>query len=383
MRCCVDAHKLEAGIATVLKELSSAVAAGNVSQRMACLSTFGDIQGFYQNYWQLSVTRGYEAMLALLLEPADILIAAALDAESRLQLSAAESFARAAFRLKPEQSYELVLAAILRRRGDVGLARIVAEEFLRKQPGNQQAISELFMCEVAEYFWPQEHYDLLNLVHAAYHPRVYVEIGVAAGKSLALARKCCRTIGIDPVSAETGRLLYHSPENIPLLYQMTSDDFFSTQTEEHCHVSHFDLAFIDGLHHFDQVLKDFINLEKKAGPHSVVLIHDCLPVNPIVASRDATTAFWTGDVWKIIPCLREVRPDLDIVTLPLAPAGLALIRNLNPASQLLKRHYARIVDAFQDLSLPEAWPDRCRLLAVCENAADFNQKDFFSAGAWI
>ena len=53
----MDAHKLEAGIATVLKELSSAVAAGNVSQRMACLSTFGDIQGFYQNYWQLSVDR--------------------------------------------------------------------------------------------------------------------------------------------------------------------------------------------------------------------------------------------------------------------------------------------------------------------------------------
>jgi hypothetical protein len=62
----------------------------------------------------------------------------------------------------------------------------------------------------------------------------------------------------------------------------------------------FSLAFIDGLHLFEQAFLDFIALEKFARPGSVIMIHDCLPLNRVTADRTRTTDFYTGDVWKLV-----------------------------------------------------------------------------------
>jgi hypothetical protein len=59
---------------------------------------------------------------------------------------------------------------------------------------------------------------------------------------------------------------------------------------------------------------------------------------------------WTGDVWKIIPCLREFRPDLRITTLGAAPSGLGVIQGLDPSSRVLEGVYDRAVERYRDLS---------------------------------
>ena len=165
---------------------------------------------------------------------------------------------------------------------------------------------------------------------------------------------------------------------------MTSDDFFATtDVIKEMGMPFFDVAFIDGLHHFDQVLRDFINVERFAGPDSVVLIHDCLPVDPRVATRERSTAFWTGDVWKIIPCLRATRPDLEIITLPLPPAGLALVRRLDPSSRLLSRQYVNVVEQFDALELPDAWAKRCSMLAVETDQSLFSLDRILPRGGWL
>ena len=89
-----------------------------------------------------------------------------------------------------------------------------------------------------------------------------------------------KKIGVDPLNGGTLR--------------MTSDDFFKTNNEK------FDLIFLDGLHTYQQTIKDIDNSLKFLNNHGVVIIHDCLPKkiwNQIVPK---VYGHWNGDVWKAI-----------------------------------------------------------------------------------
>ncbi len=356
---------------------------GNIAGMNSCLSRLGDMLLFYRMNWDLSEDWVYEEMIKILKEPADLMIAAAMDCEKRLLSEAAAQFVNAAYLISSGSQHKTIAASYCRKSGNIKKARKICLELSTQQPENQTVLSELFSCDVAERFWPLDYYHLLAEIHRKWPPRVYIEIGVATGKSLALTGTSTRSLGIDPSTASQEHFHYNSPENDPHLYKMTSDDFFAN-----CDVikemgrPHFDVAFIDGLHHFDQVLRDFINLEKFAGPDSIILIHDGLPINARVAVREPSTWFWTGDVWKAIPCLLAIRPDLEIITLPASPSGLALIRRLDPSSHILERQYDSLVQHFAALELPNDWSERCTMLNVQVDQAAFNLADYLPPEGW-
>ncbi|MDA8428607.1 MAG: class I SAM-dependent methyltransferase [Geobacteraceae bacterium] len=217
----------------------------------------------------------------------------------------------------------------------------------------------------------EDYYHWLQLFHFWLAPATYVEIGLGHGRSLALAGPKTRAIGIDPYQGFWERLNYVSPHTPATLFPLASDDFFVQHDLTNVlGQSTFDLAFIDGLHLFEQVLKDFINLERYARKDSVVLIHDCLPIAPVVAKRERCTGFWTGDVWRIIPCLKTFRPDLEIFTIPTKPSGLAVVSGLDSESTVLAENYQAIVDYYLGLNLPESTNDRFRLLNVKLDGCD-------------
>ena len=58
---------------------------------------------------------------------------------------------------------------------------------------------------------------------------------------------------------------------------MTSDEFFAEHDLRELLGGPVELAFIDGLHLFEQVLRDFVNLERCSTAHTVIILHDCLP----------------------------------------------------------------------------------------------------------
>jgi hypothetical protein len=103
-----------------------------------------------------------------------------------------------------------------------------------------------------------------------------------------------------------------------------------------------DFAFIDGMHLFEYALRDFMNLERYCSRESVILFHDCYPSARIHAEREPQTVVWCGDVWKLIPCLRDQRPDLNVRAIDVHPEGMGIITGLDPDSATLRESYDEI-----------------------------------------
>jgi len=177
-----------------------------------------------------------------------------------------------------------------------------------------------------------EYLEALRTIHASIAPTSYFEIGVRWGHSMALSR--VPSIGVDPAPA------IEVPFAAPVrLYEMTSDRFFAEEVLD----QPIDFAFIDGLHQVEFVLRDFMNIEAHSHPGTVVALDDVLPENIAFTPREQVPGAWTGDVYRIIPLLRQYRPDLDVRVYDVAQKGIGVITRLDPASRVLGESYDRIV----------------------------------------
>jgi len=367
----VSANKIEKHFSDLLQETTTWINDGgdpylvNMHYRTLC-----DMAGFYDKYWGLSLEWVYRDVIIAQTTLSEALIFTAFMLKYRNQPQAALQVARLALDSGGKEYIAAIVAEFTRENGDLAGTRELCKKLLEQQPEIKEIQTTMSLCDVQEQLGSgDDYYQFLNSAHKSLSPEVYIEIGVSNGKSLALAKETTRALGIDPATASLDLLCFISPENSPQLYKVPSDSFFDDyDVPAEMGKNTFDMAFIDGLHVFEQALKDFVNLERYAGKDSVIFIHDCLPVNPLVAERERQSMFWTGDVWKVIPCLKELRPDLDIVTFPALPSGFAMIRNLDPGSVTLSRHFDSIVGHFIDLPLPESKEERFRLLNVHEGA---------------
>jgi hypothetical protein len=191
----------------------------------------------------------------------------------------------------------------------------------------------------------ENYMSLLARIHAHLRPRSYVEIGIFQGEALALAVAPTRAIGIDPEPQLT-RL----PAANQKVYAQTSDAFFAGHDlRAELGGLPVELAFIDGMHHFEFALRDFAHVESHCTRDSVVLIHDCYPLDRQTARRDGAPPFWSGDVWRLIVLLKKYRTDLAIHTIAAPPTGLALVRNLDPESRFLVDNHERLREEFMAL----------------------------------
>jgi hypothetical protein len=180
--------------------------------------------------------------------------------------------------------------------------------------------------------------------HELLRPRVYLEIGVDVGRTLSLAKPPTRVIGVDPVVKVNPAGANRELTAPTTLFELESDVFFESDAATGALAGEsVDLAFVDGLHLFEQALRDFLHIERHGGPESVILFHDCLPLTAATASRQRSTGFWTGDVWKIAPILKERRPDLTMFLVPTYPTGLLVVTGLDPRSQVLEEGLPGIV----------------------------------------
>jgi len=226
---------------------------------------------------------------------------------------------------------------------------------------------------LSELELPGEHYfQVLARVHEHVQPATYLEVGVSRGESLKLAGAATLALGIDPEPR-----LGFSPAPNQRVFAQTSDDFFARpDVAALLGGKPLEMAFIDGMHHFEYALRDFVNIEPLCQPNSLVFIHDCYPIDARSAEREQTTGFWSGDIWRLIVLLKKYRPDLHIHTLGAPPTGLGLIMGLDPTSTILRSRLAELVALgltlpFSDIAdrrpealnlLPYDWPHVRQLL---------------------
>lgn len=201
------------------------------------------------------------------------------------------------------------------------------------------------------------YYGLLRRIHELRQPDLYVEIGVHEGHSLAFVQPGTRIVGVDPAPK-----VAEPPPDTTIVAE-TSDDFFANPAALRGEA--IDLAFADGLHLWEQTLRDVANLERHSAPASVILIHDCNPIDEVTAARERTTAIWSGDVWKTVVALRRFRPDLSVVTADVEPTGLAIVTQLDPTNRVLFDRFDKIVNDIDQLRWADIESaDRSELLGL-------------------
>ena len=166
--------------------------------------------------------------------------------------------------------------------------------------------------------------EVLDAAERILKPDWYLEIGSRSGTSL--ARRTCNYIGVDPEFNIVSKVFNRAAQMH--FMQMTSDAFFDSAFLERLGIRP-RMAFVDGMHHFEFALRDFLNCERTMDAGGLVFLHDVLPFNAAMTSRKYEPGTpWTGDVWKTILILVEARPDLQIDVITAAKTGLACIRGL-------------------------------------------------------
>lgn len=153
-------------------------------------------------------------------------------------------------------------------------------------------------------------WDLIQYIINKYNCTSYLEIGCDKDQSFSRIN-INKKIGVDPKSGGTIR--------------DTSDNFFINNKDK------FDIIFIDGLHHYEQVIKDIYNSLDILNDNGHILIHDCLPRTIAHQAIPRYRGSWNGDVWKSIVELRT-KSNLEVFTCEI-DFGVGVIRkkiNTNP-----------------------------------------------------
>lgn len=193
------------------------------------------------------------------------------------------------------------------------------------------------------------YFRVLKQLHEKLNPDWYLEVGTFTGKSLALAQ--CNTIAVDP-EFQLKFPAVNSHGKQMFFFQQTSDEFFEGGFIKKNKIK-VDFAFLDGMHLFEFLLRDFIEAEKVMSKDGVIALHDCCPTSEYMATREFHDGPWTGDVWKTLLILLRYRPDLKIDVMKAGGTGLVLVSNLNPRSQVLAKKYDALVKDYMDEELSD------------------------------
>lgn len=175
----------------------------------------------------------------------------------------------------------------------------------------------------------------------------YLEIGVNNGACF-LRLKAPNKVAVDPCfKIAAGRKLKYfvkNPWNFNNHYfEQTSDDFFASQREM-LTANRPQLVLVDGLHTYEQALRDVLNSLSFLDRSGIILMHDCNPlteqaglpassIDHIKSTLSEYKGVWNGDVWKSIVHLRSLHPELEVFVLD-CDHGIGVVTRGTPEKKL-------------------------------------------------
>ena len=193
------------------------------------------------------------------------------------------------------------------------------EETINTKEKQKYDFGEPWLSILHYYSIPSRHKKtiarttILNTLVEKFNYQSYLEIGQSYSQNNFDWINCPKKTGVDPNL------------RVNATYPMTSDNYF---TLNKIFKNTFDLIFIDGLHHADQVERDILNSLEVLNKNGTIVVHDCNPtteVMQIVPRQQPGSTEWTGDVWKAWVKLRATKPDLKMYVIDTC-TGCGIIR---------------------------------------------------------
>ena len=150
----------------------------------------------------------------------------------------------------------------------------------------------------------------------------YLEIGVSLGETF-FDVKAQKKMAVDPnfqFSVSDARAKHIGSE----FYQMTSDFYFANIINSG---DTFQIIFLDGLHTFEQTLRDFTNAIRFLAPDGIIVIDDVVPNSYHASLPDQRAAFkvkefvqnsddsWMGDTFKLVFFIESFFPTYKLRTI--------------------------------------------------------------------
>jgi len=151
--------------------------------------------------------------------------------------------------------------------------------------------------------------ELINMTIRRGEYKSYLEIGVGGRafnfKSVVIDHKD----GVDPDCGGT--------------HNMTSEEFFAENKRK------YDLIFIDGDHHAEQVFKDIQNAKECLTKNGTIFVHDLDPDSEQCQAQEHGVAPWQGDGWKAWALeMCSIKPkQWWMGFLEIQPIGMGFMRN--------------------------------------------------------
>jgi hypothetical protein len=150
----------------------------------------------------------------------------------------------------------------------------------------------------------------------------YLEVGVWRGVTFDKV-PAARKVAVDPVF-KLDPPHHERDEPGTEFHEVTSDEYFASIVGRD---EQFDVVFLDGLHVYEQTLRDLMNTLDHLAPRGVVVVDDTHPPTHLCALPDRDAYFavrdylgesdkrWMGDIYKLVWFVQTFCPHLTYRTI--------------------------------------------------------------------
>ena len=180
------------------------------------------------------------------------------------------------------------------------------------------------------------------------NPR-YLEIGVANGETF-LAVKADYKVAVDPrFNLDISSL---GPETLDCQFiEVTSDEYFAARSKRD---KKFHVIYLDGLHTFEQILRDFTNALLFLEDDGIIVIDDVAPTSYAAGLPDEGDAVlikkatndsdnsWMGDVYKLVYFIDTFFPSMHLRTVSDNHGQSVVWRSVSASRAFKARKYEEI-----------------------------------------
>jgi hypothetical protein len=194
--------------------------------------------------------------------------------------------------------------------------------------------------------------EVLRAILSLFDSPSYLEIGVNSGDTF-FALEAARKVAVDPnfvFDVDTAR----SREPRACFFAVESDRYFGELIGPE---ERFDVIFLDGLHTFEQTLRDFCNAVHFLSDDGVIVIDDVVPnsyaaslpdeaiVVKLRAELNDPDQSWMGDVYRLVFFIDTFFQQYDYATVTENHGQLVVWRHRRPAEEVTRRRVKEIARA--------------------------------------